>query len=281
MNPILRIAFLATALVLMATACGVKTAYNNADWLVMRWIDDRVSLTAEQEQAVEAALERDLKWHCASELPAYAEFLQEVRFDITKARITTATLEGHGERASDFGLRLLSRVRPTLIDLLASLDDVQVEQLIESFEERNRELAEEAGRSDTALQRERVRGMEKGMRRFTGRLTSEQRDLLSNWAAKLQPTAEIVLERRLAWQAEFAQALSIRHDRQAFETAARILLDPAAHQSDAYRSRMQTNRERTLETLAKIHYSAPQRQIQRAGKRLTGLADDLEQLSCG
>ncbi|WP_376691356.1 DUF6279 family lipoprotein [Wenzhouxiangella sp. EGI_FJ10409] len=281
MQPTLRLLLLVFLAVCLLTGCGVKSAYNNADWLVMRWIDDRVSLNAEQERAVEAALERELAWHCASELPAYAEFLQEVRSDIAADRITTATLENHGERASDFGLRLLSRVRPTLIDLLASLDDDQVDQLMESFEERNRELAEEAERSDKELQRERAKGMEKGMRRFTGRLTSEQRDMLSDWAAKLEPTAEIALERRLAWQAEFEQALSIRHDRQAFETAAMRLLDPAALQSDAYRSRVQTHRERTLETLVDIHHSAPERQIERAGKRLTGLAEDLKQIGCG
>lgn len=280
MKPLLRVLALSLIAALLA-GCGVKTAYNNADWLVMRWIDDRVSLNAEQERAVEAALERELAWHCASELPAYVEFLHEVRSDIAADRITTATLEDHGERASDFGLRLLSRVRPTLIDLLASLDDDQVDQLMESFEERNRELAEEAKRSDKALQHERVKGMEKGMRRFTGRLTSEQRDMLSDWAARLEPTAEIALERRLSWQAEFEQALSIRHDRQAFETAVTRLLDPAAHQSDAYRSRMQTNRKRTLETVAEMHHRAPKRQIERAGKRLTGLTEDLQQLACG
>jgi len=268
-------------LVGLLAGCGVKTAYNNADWLAMRWINDRVSLTAEQERAVEAALDQHLAWHCASELPAYADFLQEVKSDIARNRITPATLDAHGERASEFGQRLLARVRPSLIELLASLNDEQVDELIESFEERNLESAEEAERSIAAIQRDRAASMEKGMRRFTGRLTREQRDGLQSWSAELEPTASLALQRRLEWQERFAEALAIRHQRPAFESAMTELLNADNSDSRALDTRRNANRERTLQTLVELHRISPERQVRRLQRRLDDLAEDLTQLSCG
>ncbi|MDZ7791663.1 MAG: DUF6279 family lipoprotein [Xanthomonadales bacterium] len=132
-----------------------------------------------------------------------------------------------------------------------------------------------------AIQRDRAASMEKGMRRFTGRLTREQRARLSTWASGLEPTSGLALEQRRDWQAQFAQALSIRNDRPAFETAMDRLLDPGAHQSESYRSRMQANRNHTLETLATIHRLASKRQLARTQDRLAELTEDLEQLTCG
>ncbi|MDZ7790735.1 MAG: DUF6279 family lipoprotein, partial [Xanthomonadales bacterium] len=254
-------------LVGLLAGCGVKTAYNNADWLAMRWINDRVSLTAEQERAVEAALDQHLAWHCASELPAYADFLQEVKSDIARNRITPATLDAHGNRAGEFAQRLLARARPSLIDLLASLNDQQVDELIESFEERNREMAEEAERSREDLQRERVLGMEKGMRRFTGRLTREQRERLQSWAAELEPTASLALQHRLEWQERFAEALAIRHQRPAFEAAMTELLNADNSDSRALDTRRSANRARTLQTFVELHRISPERQVKRLQSR--------------
>lgn len=279
MSPVARIIALAL-LACLLSGCGVKTAYNNADWLVMRWVNDRVSLTAEQELAVRSALEAHLEWHCASELPAYADFLLSLEVDVAGNRITRNTLATYSDEVSEFGKRILVRVRPTLIDLLASLDDQQVEELMASFEEDNRELLETATRSREALQREQIRDMSKGMRRFAGRLTNEQRVRVENWAAELDPTAELALEQRLAWQDRLAGALSVREDRKTFEAAVRQLLEPSAHWSETYRSLMRANRNRTLEALAEFHRTAPPRQIRRVQNRLADLAKDFNQLSC-
>jgi hypothetical protein len=280
MSSRLRILPLLLAAWLLA-GCGVKTAYNNADWLVMRWVNDRVSLTADQQELVETALERHLEWHCSSELPAYSDFLREVRTDVANDRITIDILQNYGEQASEFGQRLLARIRPTLIEFLASLDDAQVAELMESFQERNEELAEEAQRSREALQRDRVQNMEKGMRRFAGRTTRDQRERLQAWAAELEPTAALALEQRLDWQDRFAQALAIRDDRPAFEAAMSELLRPGSSYSEVLETRRDINRERTLETFVDLQQLSPDRQVKRLQKRLDGLAADLEQLSCG
>lgn len=266
--------------VLLSSACGVKTAYNNADWLMMRWIDERVSLTAEQELAARTALEAHLQWHCTSELPTYAQLLRSIQADITRDRITIETLEDYGSQAAELGQRLLVRIRPSLIDLFTTLEDRQVADLMASFEERNRELREQARLGEDALIRERARGMESGMKRFTGRLTRDQRTRLHSWAAGLEATAKLELEHRLTWQSRLAEALALRHDRPAFETAMAPLLQPGATEPEALAERRLDNRERTLEVVVALHRQAPDRQIDHLNERLTDLADDLEELSC-
>ncbi|NBB92509.1 MAG: hypothetical protein GVY32_04985 [Gammaproteobacteria bacterium] len=274
---------LVTLLMLVALlgGCGVKTVYNNADWLVMRWVEDRVDLTAEQDKMLRASLDEHLAWHCASELPAYAAFLRQVDRDVVAGRIDEETLERYQTQVTDFGRRLLAHIRPTVIDLLASLDDEQVTRLLDSFEERNRELREEAeSYAEASAVEARAENMEKGMRRFSGRLTDTQRARLRQWAGALDPTAEMALQQRLRWQAEFAGALRMRHEPRRFEAAIAALLEPGRFTNEALERRRETNRDRTIETIAAIHGIAPERQIDRLRDNLADFSRDLEQLSC-
>lgn len=279
MRPIARLMVLVVLAGLLG-GCGVKTAYNNADWLVMRAINDRVSLTSEQEQALRDALDDHFEWHCSSELPAYTDFLRALEDDLAADRITIVDLQGHGSLAAQLGERLLERVRPTLLDLLASLEDDQVEALMASFEERNEELAEEARRSRSERRKDRARAFDKGMRRFSSRPTPQQRERIEAWAADLAPTAELALQHRLEWQERLRSALSMRHDRPAFDTAMDGLLEPGSTWSEGYRQLRSENREKTQRALVDLHRMAPSRQSDRLRKRLSGWADDLEQLTC-
>lgn len=280
MHPIARLIIFVLLAALLG-GCGVKTAYNNADWLVMRAVNDRVSLTGEQEQALREALDEHLQWHCSSELPAYTEFLRALEDDLSADRVTTTDLQDHGGRAAQLGERLLERIRPTLLDLLASLEDDQVEALMDSFGERNEELAEEARRSESERRKDRASAFGKGMRRFSSRPTRQQRERIEAWAADLAPTAELALQHRLQWQERFRAALSMRHDRRAFDRAMAGLLEPGSTWSEDYRQLRRKNREKTQRAMVDLHRMAPSRQSDRLRKRLSGWADDLEQLTCG
>jgi hypothetical protein len=269
------------AIVLLATACGVKTAYNNADWLVMRWIEDRVTLTDDQESAVRQALQEHLDWHCSSELADYSAFLLAVDRDVTSDRVTMETLAGYDDRVREFGRRLLRQLEPTLIDLLAGLNDEQVDELMASFDERNRELAEEAELTEEERREARVEAVIKGMRRFNARPTTEQQQRIEAWAAALYPTAEAALRRRLDWQARFRGALAVRSDRAAFERAMSDLLSTGPAGSDDVRDRRLANRASTQRMIVDLHRMGRQRQVERLSDKLSDWANDLEQLSCG
>lgn len=279
MKAFIRVLILIAA-VLLAAGCGVKSAYNNADWLLMRWIDDRVSLTPEQRRAIRSAVDEHLAWHCKSELPAYEAFLRSLEADVASDGVDEQLLQIRGEQVAEFGRRILERVRPGLIDLLAGLSDEQVSELVASFDERNRKVLEEAALSEEARNETRVERMSKTIRRFAGRLTERQRDHLEAWARGLHPTAELALEERLAWQAAFGRALGRRQDRPAFERDMDQLMRPGWSRSSSLDERRLENRERTIEVIATIRDIAPRRQQERLSATLSDLAQDIRQLAC-
>ncbi|MFU8833383.1 MAG: DUF6279 family lipoprotein [Wenzhouxiangella sp.] len=269
-------------LALALSACGVRSAYNNLDWLTMRWLNDQVSLTSEQQLAARQAIADQLSWHCASELPQYAEFLLRIETDVATDRITVSRLTEHGEQLATFARRFAAEARPAITNLLASLDDDQIAELQTGFREGNEEYREQTVEISTEQrQDDQVKGMVRGMRRFAGRPTAQQRERLDQWTTELQPTAELNLAQRERWQARFAEALRIRHDRPEFDRRIDTLFTPASGWSDEYRAIMEYNRNRTLEALVDLHNMAPERQINRFRSRLDRLASDFERLSCG
>ncbi len=269
-------------LALVLSACGVRSAYNNLDWLTMRWLNDQVSLNTKQQLAARQALAEKLSWHCASELPQYAEFLQRIEADVATDQFTVARLTEHGEQLATFARRLAAGARPAITDLLASMDDDQVEELLKSFRDGNEEYREQTVEISVEQRRQdQAEGMIRGMRRFAGRPTAQQRERMGQWAAELQPTAQLNLAQRERWQARFGETLQLRHDRPEFDQRMETLLTPGSGWSDEYRTIMEYNRNRTLEALVDLHNLAPERQLNRFRSRLDGLASDFERLSCG
>ncbi len=271
-----------TALALVLAGCALRLTYGQLDWLTLRWINQQVSLSGEQDRAARRWLDDKLAWHCANELPAYAELLTQLRADIAANRISVERLSVHGERIAEFGRRLIEHSQPEIIALMASLDQDQVIELLSGFDERNAEWLEEIeDQSPEEARTERVRAFERGMRRFTGsRLTPEQRSRLEVWAAALEPTAELELASRMAWQQNLADALSRRDRNGEFEAMMTELLTPGAGWTDEYRRRMEANRQLTLNTLVDLHHMAPPRQLQRLDSRLGSFIRDIERLSC-
>lgn len=278
MHPILRILLL---LLLTATVagCGVRTAYNNLDRLALRWVDNRVSLDGEQKRAVQHLIQHQLDWHCASELPDYADWLRQVEADVEGDRITVALMRGHAETIAAFGQRLLASATPSVVEVLSQLDDSQVERLAESFDERNLELAEQAAMDGDERRTQQVQAMTRGLRRFLGRPDGDQRQRLEQWATELIRSDESTMSQRLRWQQAFFDALEMRHQ-PGFDEVVEPLLVPGDGWSPEYIELMEHNRERTLEALVDLHHMASDRQINRLRSRLTSLADDFERLAC-
>ncbi len=269
------------ALAILVAGCGVRLAYNNMDWLIMRWVDRQVTLEPEQDLAFRQALEHRLEWHCASELPDYVEFLRALENDIRHDDISVERLMVHGEQLRALGERLLHGLQPAVIELLANLNDEQIDEILAGIDERNEELREQAFETSTEqLRQDRVDSMDRTLRRVFGRVTHRQTQRLHQWAAELEPTEELALSQRLAWRERLARALSYRHDPETFNTLMSALLEPANDWSDEYRARMEFNRQRTLEAMVDIHHMANDQQLRQVRSRLNSMANSFNRLSC-
>jgi hypothetical protein len=265
----------------LVAGCGVRLAYNNMDWLIMRWIDRQVTLEPEQDLAFRQALEHRLEWHCASELPDYVQFLRALEDDIHRNDISVDRLMIHGEQLRDLGERLMVGLQPAVIELMASLNDEQIAEILEGIDERNEKLREQAFEtSPEQLRKDRVDSMNRTLRRVFGRVNHHQNQRLHQWAVELEPTEELALSQRLAWRERLARAFSYRDDPETFNTLMSALLEPANDWSDEYQARMEFNRERTLEAMVDIHYMANDQQLRQVRSRLNSLANSFNRLSC-
>jgi len=280
----IRALFLA-CLAALLMGCGVRSTYNNLDWLAMRWLNDQVNLSAEQELKARNAIERKLAWHCESELPDYIALIERIDRDVVTGQITVDVLDGYGQAIGTFGRRLLDRAQPTIIEFLASLDDQQVERLIEDIYERNDEFEDDReALSPEERQAALVEDMERSLRRLLGRLDADQRARLEQWAQWRQPDSAFEQERRETRDQQFIEALTVRNDPIEFEqrmnTLFALLQPESRPEPDPAQRITAHNRTNMLNTLVDIYELANERQIKRLRNRIGDLADDFRELSC-
>ena len=264
------------------TGCGVRTLYGNLDWFAMRAVDDLVTLDDTQRMEVRMQVENRLGWHCATQLPDYATLLRKMEADLEAGRVGTEILRGYGKELFGFWQAMQWNLPEDTMGVLTSLTDDQAEELLESIDERNRDIREELESSTEDEQAlDRARGMERQLRRFFGRLHRDQKALVVRWSRSLKPSAELNLDMREAWAVEFAEALERRGQAEIFkQDLEELFLRTTDDWSSAYREVMEHNRERTLELFTDLYESAADRQRNRLAGRISRLADDFERLAC-
>ncbi|TVS11897.1 MAG: hypothetical protein EA419_06695 [Wenzhouxiangella sp.] len=263
------------------SGCGVRTAYNNLDWLTVRWVNQQVTLNGDQRQMLREFLDEQLVWHCATQLPGYQAWIDEIRMDLLAYRLDRDRLADHGRTAAGFGRVLSERSIPILVDLAASLDDDQVEEVLAAFAEGTEEVrvaVEE--KTPEELSADRLESMERALRRTMGRTNSAQQQRLQSWAASVTATQPHHLRQRIYWQDRLATALERRDDRSFLEGEMAAFLRPESAWSDEYRAIMENNRGLTLDALEEVLELADQRHLNRLSARLHGLKRDIERLSC-
>lgn len=264
------------------TGCTVQLAYNNLDRLVLRWIDQKVELNAEQSRLVREALNENLDWHCREHLPQYVGLIESLDADLQDGRVNKERLYELGDQISAFGQELIAVSVPIAVELMASLSDDQVQQLSESFEQSNQELIDRLSEPNQAdVQIQRAERMEQRFKRFMGRLTDDQRALIDEWASTYQATDGYQLAYAYQWQAALGQALSIRGTNpEQFAERIENLFDPGRGWDDGYRSAVDFNQALSWAMLSDVLALSTNRQRQRLSRKLRSYAGDFDALSC-
>src|SRR3990167_7853221 len=67
---------LIAGLVLLTSCSRLELGYRNLDLLIPWSMDNYVSLTGEQKAWLKPRLTQHIAWHCKSQLPRYADWLQ-------------------------------------------------------------------------------------------------------------------------------------------------------------------------------------------------------------
>jgi hypothetical protein len=264
------------------TGCATAFLYDRADRFANRWVGDYLELTEGRQAALDAGLADLHAWHRGEQLPVYADWLRAAGARLEDpARFSAAELQQRGTELGRFWHAIGDAALPLAIDLGASLEDAEVSGLIRTLRERHdKEFAAAARRPEEWHEQRRARSMERALRRWTGRLTEEQRAGIGAWARALEPSRAASFENRRGWIDELQAALDRRDEPARLAEAARsLLVTPSVRWSPEYRALIERNSLRTAAFLAEFFNNLEERQRAAAVERVRRMAAEFDELS--
>ena len=268
------------AVFLLLTGCTVSATYNNLDRLARWQIGDYVDFDGRQDAYFRAELDRLLYWHRVSELPVYADRLDQLAREINQ-EFTEPTLEAMIQDATTWAERIEAETMSMTIELMLSLTDAQVAELPANLERANEEFAEDELDVELSEIRENwADSMADGAKYFMGSLTRGQRDYLQVQALRYQPERLLWVDYRGRWQAALLGALAGRSDAKGFDARYRKLVeDRKTFWSPEYTSVSNSNDALRHDVTLMLLRMANDQQRKRMTDRLSGFSEDFRELT--
>lgn len=256
--------------------------YNRLDTLAAWYVQDLVSLDDSQRSDLRAWLDATLQWHRRSELVRYAKFVRELAATSERPG-TAATYKSIETQVEGFGARLVEQAAPDAARLLMSLTPEQLDEFEANLAEKARERNEKnlEALAQGKWHQKRAKDIEKQLKRWTGAVTKEQRQLIAQLSGQFQSTTTDWLDSQERWRQAMFGALRER------STAAQspavveeriltLLRTPEAQWTDAYQAKATQNREQSLTVLGAIDSSLTAAQRAHLQRELIQLAEQLE-----
>jgi hypothetical protein len=270
-------------LALTATLVGCTNFfYNKLDTLAAWYVQDLVSLDDSQRNELHGWLNDTLQWHRRSELVRYAKFLRELA--ATSARPgTNATYKDVETQVEGFGARLVEQATPDAARLLMSLSPEQIDEFEANLADKARERNEKnlEALADGKWHQKRAKDIEKQLKRWTGSVTKEQKQLIAQLSTQFQSTTTDWLESQERWRRAMFGALRERFTAgqspaEVEERILALLRTPEAQWTRAYQAKAAQNREQSLTVLGAIDASLTAPQRAHLQRELIQLAEQLE-----
>jgi hypothetical protein len=199
-------------LLLVITGCTTKFLYSNLDWLLVEYIDDYVTLSDGQEDILSERILLLGQWHKENELPQYVKQLEAIRAKDPK-QVDSAYVLQQMNDVRAHTKRLVEQVTPELYALTQQMSDEQVKELIENFEEKNREFVKKyQDMNDDDVREIYQERIEENFERWFGTVTNEQKGFAKEWASNMQVTVFDWQEHRRQMNYYMRQLLNRRND---------------------------------------------------------------------
>ncbi len=273
---------------LLLAACSLsKLAYSNAAFAylsappVLTWmVGDYVDMSDGQKNWVRDRMLRAFAWHRAQELPEYRRFFEQV-LDKAKDTITVEEARHDYTQLRAYYNRALERLLPDLADFLLQLDPDQLTQMQEKFDKDNRKIVSDS-REGTAEERreKRVKRYLDNIQEFTGRLTQEQRELVTGRVNALgEFTDERVADRRFR-QREILALMRTQPSRERVITELkRLLIETEAWRRPDYLAKLRGRDQQLFEMVAALSATLSAEQRAHFQERVRGIMRDITELT--
>lgn len=265
----------------LAGCSSTKLAYRYADWGIVWWVEDYVSLTADQKQQLNSDLGQLRQWHCSAELPRYQSWLNELESDLSNSPVDQATVQYHQQQLVDFFPSLIEQATPVAVNLLSSLSDEQVAELASNMAQNQREMEDEfLADSPEATEQARAERTAERVERWLGDLNSEQRDIVRQWSASRGSQTEIWLQGRRNWQLALLELLENRSAPTFAAELEYLILNSEQVQGDAYEAMMAESRAAMSSLMHDLIRAGDDKAVAHLQDRALKLNNDFGALTC-
>jgi hypothetical protein len=186
----------------------VKLFYNNADRLARWWVSDYIELDKTQREYFDTSADDILYWHRTTQLADYRRGLLELANTVESAEMDREELVKIVEKIEGWGVAVNSRAVPVALDILLALSPQQRQKFANALSKSNRDYVKEAKRKHSARAEDEAKDYAWLWRKFVGRLSTEQRALISKKHFEMLPDAKVILDYRVEWQSKLLSALN-------------------------------------------------------------------------
>ncbi len=266
----------------LLTACSrLDLAYRNLDWLLTWRIDSYLDLNSEQKAWLKPRLNQHLAWHCSTQLPQLANWLDQDRANLEAGQLDAPHLKARFLDLRDALGEVSTEISPTAAGLLQQLSPLQVQQLRQSMAKENEKLRREFVEPPLAEQiSKRSETTEERLEPWFGKLDAQQKALVRSWAEQRGEQNRLWLDSRERWQAALLQELDARRSADFPQRIEALLRERQDYWSEDYR-RSFTDGERSLaELLDQLIATSSPAQRQQLSERLGALREDIAKLTC-
>ncbi len=273
-------AMLIAVILLGASGCSVKFAYNNLDRLVRWGVSDYVDLNSAQKEVLQREIEQFQRWHRKAHLPLYAQYTRNLALQLSDG-VTPAQIESMFTQFELWGGEVEANLSPLIIEIMTSLTDEQVAQLPANLARSNAEFAEsEQGKELGEAQELWASEFADGLKNFSGRLTQSQRAYLQRRSLEYIPERVLWADYRARFQQELLDLLDQRSHGEAFGRAYRELIAKReSYYGDELTAVFANNQRLNQEAAAYVLSNLTEKQSERFVEALTELGEDFAELA--
>lgn len=264
---------------LALTSCSsIQFAYNQLDtWL--RWqLDDYVDLNSGQKSQLSTSLESFHRWHRQTQLPRYAEFLDELALEASNGDLEELSLPAIEEDVNQFWDTSSNQLFQQLLPLTAELTPTQIDELEQALFEKRMESMEKWQRSPEKVRERRNKRIRKQSRRWLGSVNDRQEQLIAAFVDQVAYNPLLRDQQRQIWQARFVSLL--REKPPGYQDQLLDLMhNPEQLWSDDYRRMQAERREQAMKLSRELLASTTPAQRRHLTETLQDYATDFRTLA--
>ena len=272
---------IALTLCAVLAGCSSRFLYNKLDTFIVWKVGDFVSLEKEQKAELKQRLGGQLEFIRKNEMPLIAAGLRDTALEIETTYITPDMLDRRYQEAMALFDKLMLGIVPVSEWFLLSLSDEQIDELFENLEEINQEMYDDySGSTDEERRKNRNKSAVKFVQRFTGRLSSEQKLLITDGLASMADSSEQWIDYQREWQQRFRALIVDQPPTDQFRAELTTLfVYPRSFHTDEYRAKVDANRLIFNDMMAELINSLSDKQRDRVVDKIEGYAKLLNRLS--